>query len=367
MLKINNEFKDIVSGFIYSLKISNFQYNIVNKNSTKAGKKIKLGFSTFALKSEYILGNISKYDYDYLNDWVKYLNNFQTSEYKNLPQNSYVDKEYYKLINKFEFDFLIKYGAKKILKKGNNKSKNTLVNEFILAESKQAISTLNQIGFKNTYNYIVPELDVDKIENYINSLNWEYPWNAGAQVANLSVLLQTQDVPNKNEVRKIINNKIKLLANREDGFYYQGNIKNYNELINGSMKILTGLDWLGEEIHYPEKLINSCIRNKPESFGCDLVDIVYVLYFCSKQLNNQYKYKEISNFFSDINEIIEKHYFPDIGGFSYYLNSSQKYYYGLKVSNGSNEPDLHGTLLLLWAISLIDNFYGQENFNILKP
>ena len=51
------------------------------------------------------------------------------------------------------------------------------------------------------------------------------------------------------------------------------------EVINGAMKVITGLDWINHEIHYPEKLIDFCLNTKPQT-GCDLVDIVYVLYKC---------------------------------------------------------------------------------------
>jgi len=55
-------------------------------------------------------------------------------------------------------------------------------------------------------------------------------------------------------------------------------------------------------------------------------------------------------------------------GFSYFINKSQTHYYGLKITTGMNTADIHGTTLLLWAISMIDNFkHGPSRFNILKP
>ena len=57
------------------------------------------------------------------------------------------------------------------------------------------------------------------------------------------------------------------------------------------MKVLTGLDWLDSQIHYPEKLIDYCINNKPLMEGCDIVDYIYVLYRCSKE--TEYKKQEI--------------------------------------------------------------------------
>ena len=64
---------------------------------------------------------------------------------------------------------------------------------------------------------------------------------------------------------------------------------------------------------------------------------------------------------------IYENYFPDLGGFSYFKNKSQIHYYGVKISKGFDEPDIHGTLLLLWAISMISDFRNENTFNILKP
>ena len=51
------------------------------------------------------------------------------------------------------------------------------------------------------------------------------------------------------------------------------------------MKVLTGLDWLDSQIHYPEKLIDYCINNKPLMEGCDIVDYIYVCTDVLKRLN----------------------------------------------------------------------------------
>ena len=42
------------------------------------------------------------------------------------------------------------------------------------------------------------------------------------------------------------------------------------------MKVISGLDWLDEKIHYPDKLIDFCLQNNPIEEGCDIVDFVYV-------------------------------------------------------------------------------------------
>ena len=59
------------------------------------------------------------------------------------------------------------------------------------------------------------------------------------------------------------------------------------------MKIITALDWIDHEIHYPEKLIDFVLAPSLQA-GCDLVDIVYVLYKCLlKLITKEMKYQNI--------------------------------------------------------------------------
>ena len=109
------------------------------------------------------------------------------------------------------------------------------------------------------------------------------------------------------------------------------------------------------------------MKIEPFDDGCDLVDIVYVIYMCSSVTD--YKNDEIKNYFENILYKIEEHYFPDLGGFSYFVNRSQTHYYGVNIAKGFNEPDIHGTLLLVWAISIISQVLDlpTSNWKTLKP
>ena len=48
--------------------------------------------------------------------------------------------------------------------------------------------------------------------------------------------------------------------------------------------------------------------------------------------------------------------------FSYFPKKSQSHYYGLKITNSENTPDIHGTLLCLWALNMI-----LDNLDMLSP
>ena len=154
---------------------------------------------------------------------------------------------------------------------------------------------------------------------------------------------------------------------KETGSYFSSKPKHNREIINGAMKVLSGLDWIDQEIHYPEALINFCLKNPPISEGCDIVDFVYVLFRCSQQTSH--RKKEVNKTLMDISSKIEELYFEDQGGFSYFPKKSQTHYYGVEITNGTNCPDIHGTTLSLWAINMIlkNNEMLDSKYNIIKP
>tara|TARA_Y100000741_G_C18252569_1_gene557792 strand:- start:236 stop:1372 length:1137 start_codon:yes stop_codon:yes gene_type:complete len=350
-------------------KESKFTYYPALEGLTEEGKKLNLGFSCFAAKIKYILNEPKDFNDEEKKNWSDYINSFQ-KEINSQPKNSYIDDNFLQFHESQNYIKFTKNNIKKLLNKTNyfdfNSEREDLVN-YIKAETKQAISTIYEMGQKNILPYYEFPKEINDINKYLNNLNWSLPWTSGAQFAALCVFTQTQLTSEKeHSINSLVAFSDKLV-NKKNGFYYLGNINNQTQLINGAMKILTGLHWIEKEIHYPEKLIDFCLNTEPNSEGCDLVDIVYVLYRCS--LQTEYKLKEIKDYLVDLIDIIESHYFKNQGGFSYYQDKSQIYYYGLKITKGTKTPDIHGTILLVWALSMIFDVIGYKemNWNILKP
>ena len=127
-----------------------------------------------------------------------------------------------------------------------------------------------------------PKTEIE-LNSYLNSLNWEKPWSAGAQFASLCVFVDTQLQEKENKLcKKVLIDFVDYLVDKDSGFYFKGNTPSTKKTINGTMKIITGLDWINYEIHFPEKeVIDQCLKISVNSEGCDIVDIVYVLYKCS--------------------------------------------------------------------------------------
>ncbi len=51
---------------------------------------------------------------------------------------------------------------------------------------------------------------------------------------------------------------------------------------------------------------------------------------------------------------------PDKKGFSFHKEKANDVYYGARISRGIKEPDIHGTVLFLWGISIIVQILGIE-------
>ena len=365
------KFVEQINSYLDSLeKNEKFTYFPTSINLTQNGKNLNLGFSCYALKCLFITKKWETLDQGTKDSWTSYINSYQRN-HSFLPISSYIDNVFLEDFNIFD----LKKTGKNLIKKSlslvnlwSYESPKKILENNIRAETKQAISTLYQVDSKNNSPYLeFPKNEYD-LNKFLNSFNWNRPWHAGAQFSSVSVFHATQLEGDDYEagiqnLEKFINSKLDI----DSGLYFENSLPSPSESINGAMKVLTGLDWLKLPIHKPKKLIDFCLSQIPSNEGCDLVDIIYVLYRCSKETN--YKRNEISKYFKETQEKIFSHYKKDEGGFSYFLNKSQTNYYGLKISNGGDKADLHGTILLLWAVSMIYDFENSSNelFNILKP
>ena len=362
--KYLNEIPYGVLQFVKSLKKEeNYEFYPFQKNRNFYGTNLSLGFSCYALKIYYMTFEHKNLSEKELNSWLSYIKSFYSIN--NMDQ-LFVDPIYLKYYNKkFSRESLRNFSKKiqTVLQQANFETKIERLLKGLNAESKQAIATLYELGDKNlpkVYNFNNSD---KQIFSYLEQLDWQFPWSAGAQFSSYCVYSKTQDLNIEEKLINFINKKV----DKDTGSYFSKYPKSNREIINGAMKVITGLDWIDSEIHYPEKLIDFCINNKPTLEGCDVVDYVYVLYKCSKQ--TYYKKAEINALFLELLEDLLKLFHKTSGGFSYFYKKSQDYYYGVPIGKGENQADLHGTILCLWALIMIleNNELNTENFNVIKP
>lgn len=349
--------------FVKSLNYEKFYFEPLKEGATNAGKELTLGFMCYGLKFYFMTGLWNDLDDKIKDDWVDIVNSYQV-ENSQFPKNSFIDPSYVKHFNHSNPSVVIKDLTKFLLtvsKIKNYESRKEIFKRSINAETKQAISTLYELGYKNSKS-VEPRFQGYKAIEYLNTLDWSKPWASGAQFSSFCVFAETQKNISKSDLIKFSNN----LVNKESGFYFRNLPNQKRELFNGAMKIISGLDWLNHEIHYPKKIIDYCLDNKPAFEGCDFVDFIYILSKCLESTNH--RKKDVINLMIEISDDMELLYFSKQGGYSYFQNKSQTSYYSIKISQGLDVPDIHATLLCNWANILILKTIGESNgFKTIKP
>ena len=234
------------------------------------------------------------------------------------------------------------------------------------AETKQSFSALMLMNSKPERPYLKVPGTVEEVEKYLKSLNWKKPWGAGAHFSTLLFFLHANKklfgvCEAAEELIDYAIDWINKLQSPGDGCWYVGRNISTHEKINGAMKVITGLSVVDKlYFKYPEKLIDICLSADENQHACDCVDIVYVMHYANKLTGGNYRYNEIVDFCYKQLKSYKEHYFPDIGGFSFYKHRANQYYYSAKITRGLDEPDIHGTVLFLWSIAMISQILSID-------
>lgn len=366
-----NQLEEQIIHFLHTLHISEHPGRFLPcvHGLKPAGRSAALGFSCFALKLTYMLGQWEAFDKQTQERWIAFLHSFQVSAkpwQHPILRNAFIDpvvisslKQKIPRSQRWIHDYVF---SSHLL---------THSHKAIIAETKQTIATLRQVDVSSSSPYLGFPQTPEDIQKHISGLDWSRPWGAGGQASAIAVFLKTEaprvvSASIAPELVMTCSQTFERLANKETGAYFRGSPPDYGELINGAMKVLTALDWLEVPIHYPKQLIDTCLAQLPDSEGCHLVDTVYVLYRCLQY--TQYRKSAIQDYCLNILEMIKQHQNAD-GGFSYFIGHSQKKYYGVPISEGLAESDIHGTILLTWAIVMIleilDN--NKKHWKVIKP
>lgn len=296
-----------------------------------------LGNTVFAIKIYYTLGLLENLTPEEVENMANFIRSFQK------PYGSIFDP----LIRKKAFLKNFLYSIKHF------DFNNTFGQQTIRAETRQAISALNLLGKKPDLPYKKFPKSEKEIEKYLAKLNWQKPWGAGSHFSHLIFFLKNSDLENKENLIDFSIKWVNTLQSSETGSWYKGD-PSLQQKINGAMKIITALKVANRiDFNYPEKLIHLCLSAKNDEHACDNFNIIYVLKYAGRLMDFRPRYEEIRRFVLDRLSIYKNYYYPEFGGFSFLLNKANIYYYGAKITRGLNEPDIHGTIMFLWGISII--------------
>ncbi len=307
-----------------------------------------VGSSVFALKIYYTLGIKHNKDIETAVDYLKTFHHKNGQIYDDLV---------------FRKSFL-----RNMLSSFRHRNFINLYNEqYKRAETRQCYSAL--MLYDKLPDDIILNLPQNEkeIETYLAALNWLRPWGGGSHFSHLmffyNLALRTK-MMTQETFKYLTDYAIKWvnrLQNSNDGSWYLG-VPDLQQKINGAMKIITGLiavDKVGFDC--PEKLIDLCLSATNNRHACDNFNIILILNYASKLLGGDYCRSEIEEFVLKRLSIYRNHYHNDKNGFSFYSDRANDIYYAAKITKGINEPDIHGTVLFLWGISIIAQLLGVEN------
>lgn len=238
--------------------------------------------------------------------------------------------------------------------------------QYKRAETRQCYSSLMLYSMlPQKVCSLIPKTKKE-IDSYLSRLNWKNPWQAGGVFSHLMFFLQLSKesgVTNNIDFDELISyaiDKVNKLQNSKDGGWYKGRVDDRLK-VNGAMKVITGIAAVNKTyFSYPEKLIDLCLNASDYESACDNFNIIYVLNNASKLLNKSYRQDDIEQFALKKLAIYKNRYYRQQGGFSFFPSGANHNYYEAKITKGLNEPDMHGTVLFLWGISIIVQLLGIE-------
>ncbi len=231
------------------------------------------------------------------------------------------------------------------------------------AETRQCIGDLFNVGEKSLSPAPIEYPDPLSFQKYIRTLSWTQPYSAGSHLSHLMCFLAVNKeyFPPTENCDFMISEILKLLSelyDEETGTWFLGKPENVFK-INGAMKILSGLQWLGQKLDNPEKLIDFALAQPFQNDGCGMLNRLFVLQQAGKSAPEGYRYREIQKIASRALASVQEFRNSD-GGFSFYKHRSQPSYYGAKVSKGLDVSDLHGTAMMTWAIGVSLDLLGEN-------
>ncbi|MGR3292439.1 MAG: glycosyltransferase family 4 protein [Candidatus Scalindua sp.] len=261
---------------------------------------------------------------------------------------------------------------RRLLMVARSRSMNNLHNvETVRAETRQSFAALRCLGAQPERPFDDIPSSGREIEAYIQRLDWTRPWGAGSHVSHLVFFLHhhtlwfgVEGEWTATEVLRWVDEQYR----RDDGAWYAKNamVSPMNK-VNGAMKMVTALDAGGVDgLANPEGLIDLCLGVVNEGHACNHFNVICVLHRCQKLTD--YRQAEIRAYCLDRLRLYREHYWPWQGGFSFYPTGANDLYYNARVSTGMAEPDIHGTVLMLWGIVLIVEVLGwEEEFKLKRP
>ncbi len=352
------ELKTEILPFLEQLKSSKrrgfFRYSLMNdiySDDIKWG----LGNTVFAVKTYFILNSLKEMTENEINSIVNFIRGFQTKG--GAISDSLITKRT-ALRNKIasikNFNFSNFFGQK-----------------TIIAETRQAIVALMLLGKTPYTPFLYIPYNQRAIANYFKYLNWRNIWAAASHINHLIFFYTINSKYfnfKKRESEELIRyclDRICMLQDKNEGIWFKFDT-NPRQKVNAAMKIISAFNIIKKNIEKADRIIDF-ILDVPEEYyydGCDNLNAIFVLKYAFDSTDKSYRSKDVYSYCHRSLQRYKNYFFHREGGFSFYPHAAPRRYYGLKVTNKFLGPDIHGTMLFTWALSLIASILdiNKQNF-----
>jgi len=232
------------------------------------------------------------------------------------------------------------------------------------AETRSSLTCLLNLGIKiNEFRLPIPDNE-EQISDYIIRLDWNHPWSAGSHFSALIFFLMysyNNNLSMMNFNKDLIKSAFKNVDKyrRLEGGWGIGKLDPIQE-VNGSMKMVLAYQWADKKLNMVERLIDLCLNFSKLDNGCNNLDVITVLYECSKY--SDYRSDEIRYYLNSMLDIYKNFWYSEYGGFSFYKNRSIAHYNGAKIARYKPEPDIHGSWLNLFGLAMVSEICGYNKF-----
>jgi hypothetical protein len=232
------------------------------------------------------------------------------------------------------------------------------------AETRQAAAALLGAGASPAWPVRAVPGTAGGIRRYLKRLPWDCdPWAAGSHTSHLGFFLALNAkvfgrTTARDALMPVLLDWLDGIQDERTGSWHAlGAAPPRNQQVNAAMKVLTLFRWLDRPIRFADRLVDLCLVEEDARDACHSVDVLFVLSETARW--TPHRAGEIRDYATAILRRIHSHIRED-GAFSFLPDRANDTYYGLRVSRGFTESDVHGTHLLTWAVTLCAGLLGME-------
>lgn len=222
--------------------------------------------------------------------------------------------------------------------------------ERVVAQQRQALFSLI------IWDEKPDALPVEKFAPAPEKLDWNHPWSASAQISHKVFM-------NKNfrQKHQALNSSLIDEISFELRNFVRNPGSSREQGVNALMKAVTASRSCSIDLDLdPHEILDLTLEHATHDHACNHLNALLVLDYFSER-SPKYRARDLAKYAREQREKILGHYWNVFGGFSFYRFHSQHTYLGVRVGHGYQEPDMHGTIMFTWGLSIIEKLLSKSD------